>query len=97
MNKNKLAITLLVAFGVLAAPVFSQAKPSILSSTRTTSATAPGVVKPGGVSPQLVHQADLMRTFADALGTTIPDHVGEDSVSLLPLFKGGKKTSAKTQ
>jgi arylsulfatase A-like enzyme len=49
----------------------------------------PGVVKPGAVCGQLVHQADLMATFAEVLGAKLPDTAGEDSVSLLPLLKGG--------
>ena len=49
----------------------------------------PGVVKPGAVCGQLVHQADLIATVADILGTKLPDSVGEDSFSLLPLLKGG--------
>ncbi len=48
----------------------------------------PGVVKPDAVSGQLVHQADLMRTFADAMGAELPDKAGEDSFSLLALLKG---------
>jgi arylsulfatase A-like enzyme len=51
----------------------------------------PGVVKPGVVCRQLVHQADLIATVADILGTKLPDHAGEDSFSLLPLLKGGEK------
>jgi arylsulfatase A-like enzyme len=50
----------------------------------------PGVVEPGSVCDQLVHQADLLRTFADVLGTTLPENAGEDSVSLLPLLQGAK-------
>lgn len=49
----------------------------------------PGVVPPGTTCDQLVHQADLLRTFADLLGSTLPDNAGEDSFSLLPLLKGG--------
>jgi arylsulfatase A-like enzyme len=49
----------------------------------------PGTVKPGTTSKHLVHQADLMRTFADAIGTKLPDNAGEDSHSLMPLLKGG--------
>ena len=49
----------------------------------------PAVVKPGGTCDRLVHQADLMRTFAAILGTELPDHAAEDSFSLLPLLKGG--------
>lgn len=48
----------------------------------------PGIVKPGDVCHQLVHQADLMETFAAIVGGTVPANAGEDSVSLLPLLKG---------
>jgi len=48
----------------------------------------PGVVKPGRVCGQLVHQADIMRTLADVLGAKLPDNAGEDSFSFLPLLKG---------
>lgn len=48
----------------------------------------PGVVAPGSVSEQLVHQADLMATFAGIFGVTLPDDAGEDSFSILPLLKG---------
>lgn len=49
----------------------------------------PGVVRPGGVCGQLVHQADLLATFAEVLGARLPDNAGEDSFSLLPLLRGG--------
>jgi arylsulfatase A len=48
----------------------------------------PAVVKPGTTCGQLVHQADLVRTFAEILDCPLPDQAGEDSVSLMPLFKG---------
>lgn len=48
----------------------------------------PGVVKPGTVCTQLVHQADLMATLAEILGSKLPDDAGEDSFSLLPLLRG---------
>jgi arylsulfatase A-like enzyme len=51
----------------------------------------PGVVKPGSVCGQLVHQADVMATLADILGVKLPDNAGEDSFSLLPLLKGEDK------
>ena len=51
----------------------------------------PGTVKPGSVCRQLVHQADLLRTFADVLGAKLPDNAGEDSFSLLPLLRGEDK------
>lgn len=51
----------------------------------------PCTVKPGSTSKQLVHQADLIRTFADVIGAQLPDNVGEDSFSLMPLLKGEDK------
>lgn len=48
----------------------------------------PGVVQPDSRCDQLVHQADLMATFADVLQTKLPDNAGGDSFSLLPLLKG---------
>ena len=48
----------------------------------------PGVVRAGGVNGQLVHQADLIATIAEILDTKLPADAGEDSFSLLPLFKG---------
>ncbi len=56
----------------------------------------PGVVKPNSICDQLVHQADLMATFAEVLGTTLRDEAGEnsageDSFSLLPLLEGADK------
>jgi arylsulfatase A-like enzyme len=49
----------------------------------------PGVTRPGSVCDALVHQADLMATLADVLGSKLPPDAGEDSVSLLPLLRGG--------
>jgi arylsulfatase A len=51
----------------------------------------PGVVKPGAVCGQLVHQADLIATVAEILSTKLPDNAGEDSFSLLPLLRGAEK------
>ena len=48
----------------------------------------PGVVRPGSVCSQLVYQADLLRTLADAFRVTLPETAGEDSFSLMPLLKG---------
>jgi arylsulfatase A-like enzyme len=48
----------------------------------------PKVVTPGSVCDHLVYQADILRTVSDILGVTLPDHVGEDSFSFLPLLKG---------
>jgi arylsulfatase A-like enzyme len=49
----------------------------------------PGKVQAGSVCDQLVQQSDLIATFAEVLGTRLPDNAGEDSVSLMPLLKGG--------
>lgn len=51
----------------------------------------PGRIQPGSLCDQLVHQADLMATFADILGARLPDNAGEDSVSLLPLLEGSDR------
>ncbi len=48
----------------------------------------PGVAKSSTQCDRLVHQADLMATIADILNHKLPDNAGEDSVSLLPLFRG---------
>jgi arylsulfatase A len=48
----------------------------------------PGVVAPASQSDQLVHQADLLATFAEILAADLPADAGEDSVSLLPLLRG---------
>ncbi len=48
----------------------------------------PRVTKPGSVCDALVHQADLMATIADVLGADLPADAGDDSVSLMPLFRG---------
>ncbi len=51
----------------------------------------PGHVRPGSVCHALVHQADLLRTFADILGAMLPEHAAEDSFSLVPLLEGGQR------
>lgn len=56
----------------------------------------PGVVEPGSVSDQLVHQADCMATFADIWEVEIPVSAGEDSFSFLPQLEGGKEPIRKT-
>jgi arylsulfatase A len=47
----------------------------------------PGVIPPGSTCDQLVCLTDLMATCAEAVGEPLPPHAGEDSVSLLPLFR----------
>lgn len=51
----------------------------------------PGVVKAGSVCGQLVQHADLLATCAEIVGRKLPDTAGEDSVSLVPLLRGGDK------
>jgi arylsulfatase A len=48
----------------------------------------PGVTHPGSVSDEIVSQIDLMATFANFLGTDLPDGQAEDSQNLLPVLKG---------
>lgn len=56
----------------------------------------PGVVKPGAVCHQLVHQADFLATLAEILGAKLPANAGEDSFSLLPLLAGADKPVRET-
>jgi arylsulfatase A-like enzyme len=49
----------------------------------------PGVAQAGAVCGQTVGSVDLIATLAQALGVNLPPDAGEDSVSLLPLFKRG--------
>jgi arylsulfatase A len=48
----------------------------------------PGKVKPASTCDQLVQHADFIATIAEVLGINLPDNVGEDSFSLLPLLAG---------
>lgn len=57
--------------------------------------TWPGVVKPGTECGELVHQADLMATFAEAFGRKLAGNEGEDSFSLMPLLRGVKNPVRK--
>lgn len=47
----------------------------------------PAAIAPGSTCDQLACLSDLMATCADILGAPLPGHAGEDSVSLLPLFR----------
>lgn len=51
----------------------------------------PGVVRPGSTCDQTVELTDLMGTMANILGVHLPANAGEDSVSLLSLFKGADR------
>ncbi len=48
----------------------------------------PGQIPPGSECDQLVCLSDLMATCAEIVGDTLPDNAGEDSVSMMPLFRG---------
>jgi arylsulfatase A len=51
----------------------------------------PGIVKPGSLCHQLVHQADIMATLAEVFGVPLPEAAGPDSFSFLSLLKGDDK------
>ncbi|MGL6097670.1 MAG: sulfatase family protein [Fimbriiglobus sp.] len=51
----------------------------------------PGVTKPGTTCDQTVCSVDMMGTLAEILGAKLPANVGEDSVSLMSLLRGGDK------
>ena len=49
----------------------------------------PGHIKAGASCGQLACLNDLMATCAEINGVNLPENAGEDSVSLLPLLRGG--------
>ena len=55
-----------------------------------------GITTPGTVCNQLVHQADLLATFAEILAYDLPENAGEDSVSFLSLLKGKDEAVRQT-
>lgn len=48
----------------------------------------PAVIKAGTVSDQTICLTDLYATAAEVVGHKLKDNEGEDSISLLPIFKG---------
>ena len=50
----------------------------------------PKVIAPGSQSDVLTCQIDLLATCADLLDQELPENAGEDSESILPVFKGQK-------
>lgn len=48
-------------------------------------------IQGGRFCPQLVCLSDFMATAAELLGVRLPDNMGEDSVSNLPIWKGGEE------
>jgi arylsulfatase A-like enzyme len=55
----------------------------------------PGKVKPGSVNENTVCLNDLLATAAEITGAKVPDHAGEDSVSLLPELLGNPKQGTR--
>ena len=51
----------------------------------------PGKVAAGSRCDQLVHQADVFATVAEILNHKLPANAGEDSFSMMPLFKDPAK------
>lgn len=47
----------------------------------------PGVINPGSLCDELVCLSDLMATCADMMDAELPAAAGEDSVSMMPLFR----------
>jgi arylsulfatase A len=56
----------------------------------------PARIKAGTVCDQLVGQIDLLATFAELVGETLPDDAGEDSVSFLPALVGTPSAPIRT-
>ncbi len=56
----------------------------------------PGVVRPGTTTPHLACVTDIFATCADILGEKLPPDAAEDSISLLPLLRGGKEAVRTT-
>lgn len=54
----------------------------------------PAGIAPGSTSDETVCQVDLLATCAELLGVKLPDNAGEDSVSQLPVWRGGKQDRA---
>jgi arylsulfatase A-like enzyme len=52
----------------------------------------PGHVKPGTTSDELICLTDLLATTAEVVGVKLPKDAGEDSYSIVPAFKGEKRT-----
>ncbi len=55
----------------------------------------PGKVPQGTVNDHTICLNDLMATAAELTGAKIPDHAGEDSVSLVPELIGAEKKAAR--
>ena len=51
----------------------------------------PGHIQPGSEATQTVCLCDMYATFADMLGIGVADNQAEDSISLMPVWQGGKE------
>ena len=49
-------------------------------------ASWPGVINPGSRSDQIISNTDMLATFADLVGETLPASAGEDSYSMLDVL-----------
>jgi arylsulfatase A-like enzyme len=56
----------------------------------------PGIIEPGTTCNKLVCLSDLMATCADIVGENLPDNAGEDSASMMPLFRGKRSSCRRT-
>lgn len=54
----------------------------------------PDAIRPNQICDETVCLCDIMATMADILGVKLPDDMGEDSVSCLPLLRGEKPEHA---
>ncbi len=56
----------------------------------------PGVIEPGRECSDLVCLSDLMATCAEIVNGELPDNAGEDSVSMMSLFRGTGTNGRRT-
>ncbi|MBN1558288.1 MAG: sulfatase-like hydrolase/transferase [Lentisphaerae bacterium] len=56
----------------------------------------PGIIEPGTECSSLVCLSDLMATCVDIVGAKLPDNAGEDSISMMPLFRGTGASGRRT-
>jgi arylsulfatase A len=54
----------------------------------------PGVIAPGSKCDEVISLVDFMATAAEITGVDLPDTAGEDSVSLVSVFRGAKRREA---
>ena len=57
----------------------------------------PSTIAAGSRSDELACLVDMMRTFAEIAEKTLPNEAAEDSVSLLPAFRGEAQTPLRTE